>query len=734
MQRSGTPLGRRGVLAAAMAALVAGGLAPAARADWPVYGHDLANSRDAGAAGPTPGDARSLKQAWSFASPTGDFTGTPVVAGGVVVAADQGGVAYALDAVSGKQLWSRDLGAPVHASAAIDTDAPGGPVALVPVGEVGAPRLVALELGSGAVRFKTTLTRQDGADIFGSPTFHDGVAYVGTSASNGDASTARGTVTALDEATGAVRWQTYSVPPGHDGGPVWSTPSLDTATGRLYVGTGNAYHDPAADTTDAVLALDADTGRILGHFQATAGDSFAGNDNPAGPDADFGASPNLLGGGLVGEGAKSGIYWALDRDTLKPAWRTMVGPALQIGGILGSTAYDGARVYGTDAADGQVWALGRDDGKSAWMSADPGTADFSPVAVAHGVLYTVDPGGSLVTRDAATGSMLGSASLGGPSFGGVSVDGGAVYAAVGTGPPPSPAPQADGKGAIVAFRDTSRSGPPRVEFGVHFTTRAPGAPTGLDMRIQFNRPGDPNGKPTPLRSAVVHGPDGLRFDTTAVTRCTASDEELHARGSDACPADSRLAVGTFSAMTGTPADPLAGDDHVFNGDNQLLEVITAPGASFSPGFDRLTISGSTLTAHPPTTPGAPPDNETSIKAIAFKFGPRGKLVTTPESCPAGGEWTTTGTFGFADGTTETVRSSSPCDQPGAASGRTRGASTSARRPRMRLVLSPRRVHAGRTVRLHVSLASSTRCRSAATVRLAGRHVRTDRRGRATLKV
>src|SRR5207248_6819053 len=142
------------------------------------------------------------------------------------------------------------------------------------------------------------------------------------------------------------KWQTFTVPPGFDGGAAWSTPAIDPSTGRLYVGTGNAYHQPAADTTDAMVVLNAFTGMMLAHFQATPDDTFAA-DNPAGPDADFGASPNLLsspgGAALVGEGQKSGIYWTFDRSSLRPAWHTTVGPAAPIGGILGSTAYDGAR-------------------------------------------------------------------------------------------------------------------------------------------------------------------------------------------------------------------------------------------------------------------------------------------------------------------------------------------------------------------------------------------------------
>src|SRR5205085_12158177 len=127
------------------------------------------------------------------------------------------------------------------------------------------------------------------------PTFRNGTLYIGTSGPNSDEATARGTVNALDEATGKFRWQTFTVPPGHDGGAVWSTPAIDTATGRLYVGTGNAYHEPAADTTDSVLALDTRSGQILAHTQVRAGHVWNGTSNAgAGPDYDFGAPPNLF--------------------------------------------------------------------------------------------------------------------------------------------------------------------------------------------------------------------------------------------------------------------------------------------------------------------------------------------------------------------------------------------------------------------------------------------------------
>src|SRR5256885_11718141 len=113
--------GRRAVaLALALGAL---GLPSSAAADWPLYGHDLANSRNATLEGPSPSQVGSLSQAWAFKSSTGDFTGTPVIAGGVLVAGNNGGWVYALDAVTGKVIWSKNVGQPINGTAAIDPNA-----------------------------------------------------------------------------------------------------------------------------------------------------------------------------------------------------------------------------------------------------------------------------------------------------------------------------------------------------------------------------------------------------------------------------------------------------------------------------------------------------------------------------------------------------------------------------------------------------------------------------------
>lgn len=432
----------------------------AALADWPVYGHDLANSRNARNAGPSKSAVTSLQQTWKFSSPTGDFTGTPVVAGGTLVAGDNGGWVYALSPVTGKMLWSRHVGQPINGSAAIDTHAPGGPATFVPVAQSGRPRLLALSLRNGALRWDKVLTTQANADVFGSPVFWDGAVYIGTSGPNNDNTHARGSVVALDEKTGHVRWQTFTVPAGHDGAAVWTTPAIDATTGRLYVGTGNNYHQPTTDTEDSILALDTSGGRIVGHFQATSNDSFSLPGNPVGPDADFGSSPNLFRGPggetLVGEGQKSGTYWALDRARMRPVWQAQAGPGSPVGGFLGSTAYDGTRIYGANTVSGEVEAIGR-DGSMPWQSLDAGGVHWSPTTVANGVLYTMGPSGFLTVRDPVSGAVITELPLGAPSFGGVAAAGHAIYVSVGTGPPPAPAPQRDGHGAIVAFGDTSRA-------------------------------------------------------------------------------------------------------------------------------------------------------------------------------------------------------------------------------------------------------------------------------------
>jgi glucose dehydrogenase len=97
--RARTHLRQIALVAAALAVCL---ISPAvAAADWPFYGRDLSNSRNAGRDGPTPAQVKTLQPFWSFTSTQGDFTGTPVESAGIVVAGSNGGVVDALDASTG---------------------------------------------------------------------------------------------------------------------------------------------------------------------------------------------------------------------------------------------------------------------------------------------------------------------------------------------------------------------------------------------------------------------------------------------------------------------------------------------------------------------------------------------------------------------------------------------------------------------------------------------------------
>lgn len=265
----------------------------------------------------------------------------------------------------------------------------------------------------------------------------------------------------------------------------------------------------------------------------------------------------------------------------------------------------------------------------------------------------------------------------------------------------------------------------RADFSLGLTSSAPAASTGLTISVRFKAPDDPEAKPPPVKGVVLDAPAGTRFDTTTVTRCEASDAELRARGLSACPSDSKVGFGGFSAITGfgPPVDPFVADNHVFNGPDQIIEVVTFKGTDRTAGFDRLTIDGSTLTAHPPTTPGGPPDGRTATRTIDFAIPARGAFITTPRQCPADGSWISRGHFTFEDGGTETVASRTPC----------RPSSSPTKAAKLSVSVRPRRVVAGESTRFSFRVRSrKASCRRGATIRFAGQRATTDAEGRAQI--
>jgi hypothetical protein len=262
----------------------------------------------------------------------------------------------------------------------------------------------------------------------------------------------------------------------------------------------------------------------------------------------------------------------------------------------------------------------------------------------------------------------------------------------------------------------------RADFALGFGTGKPATKAALVLHVVYKAAGDPDAKPSPIRRVVIAAPQGTRFDTNAVPQCKASDDDLRAEGSGACPAESRIGAGTLTADTGfgPPADPVNADLTLFNTGDAVLEVVTAEGTDRVLGTDRLHIGGSTLTGAPPVTPGGPPDGETAVREIDFTIDAKTGFVITPPTCT--GEWTSTGTFGFKDGAEETLHSAVRCDRPPTPAA-------------PRLAVRPLRVRTGRASRFTARITgASAGCTKGVRVRVGGRRARTGSGGSVSVWV
>jgi polyvinyl alcohol dehydrogenase (cytochrome) len=181
--------------------------------------------------------------------------------------------------------------------------------------------------------------------------------------------TARGGVVALDAKSGKILWHTYSVAEephpthknaigtqlwGPSGASIWAAPTIDAKRNRLYVGTGDNHSEQETKTSDAILAMDLDTGKIIWSKQLTEDDTFniacvavdrTNCPQPAGPDLDIGSSPIIVGNVLI-VGQKATVVHALDLDhSGEIKWQTRIGRGEPLGGIQWGMATDGINVY-----------------------------------------------------------------------------------------------------------------------------------------------------------------------------------------------------------------------------------------------------------------------------------------------------------------------------------------------------------------------------------------------------
>jgi glucose dehydrogenase len=269
--------------------------------------------------------------------------------------------------------------------------------------------------------------------------------------------TSRGSLVLLDPHNGHIIWQTYTISDadyakGATGAAIWSTPAYDPALGLIYAGTGNNYSSPTTNTSDAMIAFNAKTGAIVWVNQRTPNDDWDFHFNSTAPDADFGNSPHIYtlpdGETVVGSGQKSGFYWVFDAKTgavvnIQPNGKQglQVVPGGVLGGLHETAAVDPKAdmvfapgnhpistqsVFGT----GDLTAISGNGLNVLWQFATP-SPDILGVAVANGVVYTEDLGGTFYALDENTGKVLAQLYVGGGNSG-PSISGGQIFIGQGT--------------------------------------------------------------------------------------------------------------------------------------------------------------------------------------------------------------------------------------------------------------------------------------------------------------
>jgi polyvinyl alcohol dehydrogenase (cytochrome) len=410
-------------------------------AAWTGWGAGLANWRfqTSSKAGLTAADVPRLKVKWAFGIPDATIMRSqPAVFAGRIFLGSQDGTVYSLDSATGCLHWATAAATQIRTGIVV---AMAGSRALVFFGDASG-RVYALDAASGQPVWQLRADGHPAAMVTGTPAYHGGRLYVPVSSfEEGSAisreyvcCTFRGSVLAIDAALGKVLWKTYTIAEvakpgrptrrgaramGPSGAGIWSAPTLDPAKHVLYVTTGDNYSDPPTPTSDAVLALDMDAGKLLWSRQLTRGDAYnstcpipdkASCPDSDGPDFDFGASSILIpvasGRRVLVLAQKSGMLHGVDPDRQgQILWQSRVGQGGFQGGIQWGPASDGERVYvalsdvgfsrlrqpGSNdykqeldpTRGGGMFAFRADNGERIWVTPPPGCGDRRPCSPAQ---------------------------------------------------------------------------------------------------------------------------------------------------------------------------------------------------------------------------------------------------------------------------------------------------------------------------------------------------------------
>jgi alcohol dehydrogenase (cytochrome c) len=490
----------------------AGGSSAAVAAGWTLPGADPRNTRDVASA-ITSANVGTLGVAWT--SPLRDvipgiagYATTPVVVNGVVYTQDLQSDVSAISLATGKVRWMHDY-----------NSTNGGPdgvtVANGVVYAATSQDAVALDASTGRQLWSRKLAANDHEGIDMAPGYDNGTVYVSTVPIDPTVGAylggGKGILWALNALTGAPEWSWDEVqnlwgkPSVNSGGGLWDPPSFDRQ-GNLYMGIANpgpvggtasypwGSSRPGPDLyTDSVVKL-SPHGKLLWYYQLTPHDLF---------DWDLEDSPLLTtahGQPVVIDGGKAGIMIELNAQTGKLIWKLPVGahngnnndgllteyarpPAHRFparfcldpgafGGIESQLATNGSTAFAAvndlpmpvdgstgeyapegsgitrviDGGIGEMVAVNQDTGKVIWDDKLP-SSPYGAAAVTNDVVFTTTYNGYVYAFDAGTGAVLLRLRLPDGTNAPVTIDGDYVLAGASI-----PRGQQYGKTVIVAYK------------------------------------------------------------------------------------------------------------------------------------------------------------------------------------------------------------------------------------------------------------------------------------------
>jgi quinohemoprotein ethanol dehydrogenase len=321
--------------------------------DWPTIGLDYGETRFSKLNQINTDNVKKLGLVWSYSLDSSrGVEATPVVVDGIMYQTASWSVVHAIDARTGKKIWSFDPGVDREKGYKGCCDVVNRGVAVYK-GKVFVAaydgRLIALDAATGAkVWEKDTLIDHDHSyTITGAPRAFNGKVVIGQ---GGAEYGARGYVTAYDTETGNLAWRWFTVPgdpskPFEDasmeaaaktwdpagkywlnggGGTPWDTMTYDPDLNLVFIGTGNGspwnrnVRSPSGGDNlylASLVALNADTGQYVWHYQETPGDHW-----------DYTSTQPMILADITIDGAprkvilhapKNGFFFVIDRTNGK---------------------------------------------------------------------------------------------------------------------------------------------------------------------------------------------------------------------------------------------------------------------------------------------------------------------------------------------------------------------------------------------------------------------------------